>query len=103
VAVSLGSDVRLVGFLTREDASGLPDGLASADDVVGVYLPMSYQIGGFTVFVPKAAVHPLAMSVEDAMRFTLTAAMSGPHKPPSPGESGSPQAPHADPDQARRV
>jgi uncharacterized membrane protein len=38
---------------------------------------MGYQIGGFTVFVPRSAIEPLDMSVEDAMRFTLTAGVSG--------------------------
>jgi uncharacterized membrane protein len=43
---------------------------------VGVYLPMSYQIGGYTVFVPRSSVERIEMSVEDAMRFVLTAGMS---------------------------
>ena len=38
---------------------------------------MSYQIGGYTVYLPKSLVEPLDMSIEDAMRFTLTAGVSG--------------------------
>jgi uncharacterized membrane protein len=34
---------------------------------------MSYQIGGFTIVVPKERVRDLAMSVEDALRFCVTA------------------------------
>jgi uncharacterized membrane protein len=37
---------------------------------------MSYQIGGFTVFMPRSKVMPIDMTVEDAVRFTLTAGMS---------------------------
>ena len=78
VAVRLAEQVRLIGFVTVEDFAALSqssDGQGKA--AIGVYLPMSYQIGGFTVFVPKTALEALDMSVEDAMRFTLTAGVSG--------------------------
>ena len=76
VTVQLGnSDVRLVGFLTRDDLGGLPQGIDKEGNVA-VYLPMSYQIGGYMVLVPRSAVQPVAMSLEDAMRFTLTAGLS---------------------------
>lgn len=65
---------RLLGFLTREDLTDFP---AAGADHVAVYLPMSYQIGGYTVIVPRSAVEPIAMSAEDALRFTVTAGMSG--------------------------
>ncbi|MEK6593521.1 MAG: DUF502 domain-containing protein [Pseudomonadota bacterium] len=83
VMVSVTDQIRLLGFVTREDFAGLPDKLG-ASDTVGVYLPMSYQIGGYTVFLPRSAVEPIDMSVEDAMRFTLTAGMSS-AKEPLPG------------------
>ncbi len=78
VAVRIGEHARLIGFVTLEDFAGLSqpaDG--QGDTTVGVYLPMSYQIGGYTVYLPKSQVEPLDMSVEDAMRFTLTAGVSG--------------------------
>ena len=77
VAVRFASDVRLVGFVTVEDFSALAMNGKDKSSPLGVYLPMGYQIGGFTVFVPRTAVEPLDMSVEDAMRFTLTAGVSG--------------------------
>lgn len=95
VSVTFGENVRLVGFVTCEDTSGLPSELAPSEDTVGVYLPMSYQIGGFTVFVPKAAVQALPMSVEDAMRFTLTAGMSGPHNDADDAEAEAAAPQHA--------
>jgi uncharacterized membrane protein len=62
---------KLVGFVTRDDFIGLPDGLGDAD-TVGVYLPMSYQLGGYLAMLPRAAVRPLNMSIEEALRFTVT-------------------------------
>ncbi len=67
-----GSDMRLMGFVTRDNFSDLPKGVA-ADGDVAVYLPMSYQIGGYTVFMPRSQITPIAMSREEAMRLVLTA------------------------------
>jgi uncharacterized membrane protein len=78
VAVRVTEQIRLIGFVTLEDFAGMPHAPKGSDkDTVGVYLPMSYQIGGYTVFLPKSLLEPLDMSIEDAMRFTLTAGVSG--------------------------
>jgi uncharacterized membrane protein len=77
VAVEVpGTELRLVGFLMREDLSGLPAELHE-NGRVAVYLPMSYQVGGYTVLVPGSAVTPVPWSREEAMRFILTAGLSG--------------------------
>jgi uncharacterized membrane protein len=73
VAVTLPGEVRLLGFVTRTEFDDVP-GLAGEGEVA-VYLPMSYQVGGFTVFVPKSAVAPVQMSREEAMKFILTAGL----------------------------
>ena len=72
-----GTDTRLIGLVTREDFENLPSGIDDKNsESMAVYLPMSYQMGGFTVFVPKKNVTPVDMSIEEAMRFALTAAVS---------------------------
>jgi uncharacterized membrane protein len=77
VAVSMGdSGMRLIGFITQADAANLPVELRD-DDSILVYLPMSYMIGGYAVLVPRKAVQPLDMSMEEAMRFVLTAGVTG--------------------------
>ena len=70
-----GSEYRLIGFITREDFDGLPDNLG-VEGTIAVYLPMSYQIGGYTMMMPRTQVEPLQLSLEDAMRYTLTAGVS---------------------------
>jgi uncharacterized membrane protein len=73
VSVQLpGSDMRLLGFVTRSDFSDLPQGVGRDGDVA-VYLPMSYQVGGYTVMMPRERVQPVDMSREEALRFLLTA------------------------------
>ncbi len=73
--VSLGEDRNLIGLLTREECGDLPDKLAP-EGFVAVYLPMSYQIGGFTIFMPREAITPLKLTVEEGMRLALTAGVS---------------------------
>ena len=72
-----GLHMSLVGLMTRRDISGLDDAIASPD-CVAVYLPMSYQIGGYTLFIPRDWVTPIDMSVDEAMRSILTGWMPGP-------------------------
>ena len=72
---------RLLGFVTRTEFDDLPEGIAAKGDVA-VYLPMAYNIGGYTVFLPRERIQPVAMSREDAMKFILTAGLKA--KPASP-------------------
>jgi uncharacterized membrane protein len=74
VSLDLPGNLRVLGFVTRADFSDAPAGIARPDEVA-VYLPMSYQIGGYTVFVPKSACKPVPMSREEAMKFILTAGL----------------------------
>ena len=78
VLVRLGdTNLRVMGFVTREDLAGLPPGMGEPGMIL-VYLPMSYQVGGYTALLPRDAVQPVDMSFEEAMRFTLTAGLSVP-------------------------
>lgn len=63
----------MLGFVTREDFSELPFG---HEDEVAVYLPMSYQIAGFTVFVPRSWIEPVDLPFDESVRLILTATMS---------------------------
>jgi uncharacterized membrane protein len=75
VLVRWGSaDSHILGFLTRDRVDDL--GLDEGEDRIAVYLPFSYQIGGFTVLVPRDSVRQVAMTAEEALRFTVTAGMS---------------------------
>ncbi|EKD37437.1 MAG: hypothetical protein ACD_75C01130G0002 [uncultured bacterium] len=74
VSVSIAG-TQLIGFLTGETSEFLP-GEKSLQGLVSVYLPMSYQIGGFTVYVSRDVISPMDLPVEDAMRLVLTAGLS---------------------------
>jgi uncharacterized membrane protein len=75
VAVTLpGTSWRLLGFVTRSEFGDLPEGIGKAGEIA-VYLPMSYQVGGYTVIVPRSAVTCVSLSREEAMKFILTAGL----------------------------
>lgn len=69
VSVTLDNDIKVIGFITRESIKLGMDG----QDLVAVYVPMSYQIGGFTLMLPESRLEKLDMDVQDAMRMVLTA------------------------------
>lgn len=66
-----GYEVDVVGFVMREDMSDLPDVVDKQDRSI-VYIPMSYQVGGFTLFLPNDWLTPIDMPVDEAMKNTLT-------------------------------
>jgi len=77
VAVSIGNTgMKLIGFVTQAVPERLPEGFQEEDSIL-VYLPLSYMIGGYAVLVPRSSVRPLDMNMEEAMRFTLTAGVTG--------------------------
>ncbi len=80
VVVYRVGDARLLGFVTRDD---LPEFKKQAGGVelVAVYFPLSYMLGGVTLYLPRSSVERLDMTVEAAMRLAITGGMatSGPH------------------------
>lgn len=70
--------MEVIAFITQEDSSRMPESFRERDSVL-VYIPMSYMIGGFTVLVPRKDVTPCTMSMDEAMRFVLTAGITGKH------------------------
>lgn len=75
--VTVGFDelpVRLLGLVTREDVTFLSQELE--EGLVAVFLPWSYQIGGFTVYVPRSALEPVDLTPQQALRLSLTAGVT---------------------------
>jgi uncharacterized membrane protein len=68
-------EARFLGFVTRDDLPEL-EKQAGGVDLVAVYFPLSYMLGGVTVYLPKTAVEHIDMPVEAAMRLALTGGMA---------------------------
>lgn len=75
VMVTLDNGWRQLGIVTRQNFSTLPPELINGDpNLIAVYVPFSYQLGGFTYFIDRRQCQPVpGMSVEDAMRVSIMA------------------------------
>ncbi len=73
VMVEVADDMHLIGFVTSEAAGKQ---LLGNSNKVAVYMPMSYQIGGYTLYIDKQKLTPLSMPVEEAMRMAITGSAS---------------------------
>lgn len=70
VAVDING-TRLVGFVMQQEAK-LPGAMDDETPLIAVYVAMSYQIGGFTLYVPERQVTPLEVSADHAIRAVIT-------------------------------
>jgi uncharacterized membrane protein len=61
---------RLVGFVTSEQVHPRLCG-DCAGELVAVYFPLSYQIGGHTLFIPRDDLQTSDLKVEEALRLVL--------------------------------
>lgn len=78
---------KVLGFVTAESDEMLRRS-GSPGDTIAVYMPMSYMMGGYTVFVPREVVEPTALTVEEGMRIALMGGVrsAASHLPP-PGSN----------------
>lgn len=75
VTVDVTPEIRMLGFVTQEDAESLTHQARDAGRIA-VFLPMSYQIGGFMVLIPREKLAAVDMKVEDALRLAITAGIT---------------------------
>jgi uncharacterized membrane protein len=61
---------RAIGFVTAEQVHPRLFG-SSHPALLAVYFPLSYQIGGFTLFLPAAELEQSDLNVEEALRLVL--------------------------------
>jgi len=68
VSITLDNNIQMIGFVTNEDVA-----LGDQNKLVSIYVPLSYQIGGFLLYLPKSRCESLDLSVKQAMQLVLTA------------------------------
>ncbi len=71
VELSPGSGVKCLGLVTRDRFQDLPE--AHFKDLLSVFIPYSYAVGGFCLLVPKNQVTEIDIPVEKAMQLAITA------------------------------
>ncbi len=80
--------LEMVGLVTQQNIEQFGKGL-EGENRVAVFLPMGYNVGGYTVFVPREWIHPIAFSPEEVMRLSLFAWMSADNEPGNHPESNN--------------
>jgi uncharacterized membrane protein len=73
---------RILGFVTEEQVNPRLFGEV-ASELAAVYFPMSYQIGGHTLYLPKHELVETDLSVEEAMRMILIGGVTSQRTPPA--------------------
>lgn len=68
VAYQFNENVRVIGFVTNEGVT-----IGADTDLLAVYFPMSYQVGGYLVYLPRDKCEVLDIPVKEAMQQILTA------------------------------
>lgn len=68
---------QVIGFVTGEQTG---ERLFGDQNLVGVYVPLSYQIGGITLYISRDRLTELDIGVEEAMRLALTAGIQSASK-----------------------
>jgi uncharacterized membrane protein len=60
--------LKALGLVTREDLDELP-----GKNLISVYIPLSYMLGGITVLVEKEKVEIVDIPVDQALKLSVTA------------------------------
>jgi uncharacterized membrane protein len=63
--------IQSLGLVTREEFEDLPAG-TFGPELIAVYIPMGYMIGGFTVLVNRDSVKEIDIPVEKAIKLAIT-------------------------------
>ncbi|MFT3929518.1 MAG: DUF502 domain-containing protein [Spongiibacteraceae bacterium] len=75
------TDTQVIGIVTRPTDGQSPHWLQ--DDCEMVFVPMSYQVGGFTLILPRSQLQPLNMKPGEALQMVLMGGIVQPKSPRS--------------------
>ncbi|MDT0582122.1 MULTISPECIES: DUF502 domain-containing protein [Alteromonadaceae] len=73
VSVEMADGSHAIGFVTNESVANI---VFPGQNKIAVYLPLSYQIGGYTMYMDQSKVANLDIDVETAMRIAVTGGSS---------------------------
>lgn len=82
VSVEVSEGVNLIGFITGDSVAEV---LYPGQNKTAVYVPFSYQIGGYTLYLDAEKITELSIDVQTAMRIAVTGGNS--IKPAKPAQS----------------
>lgn len=71
-----GTEIELIGIITKQ--GGQPDDRMSSlmqDEQLAVFIPMAYNVGGYTIIVPRSCTRNIDMKPAEALQLTLSAGL----------------------------
>lgn len=68
-----GTGLQALGLVTREDLDEL-----AQKELISVYIPLSYMLGGITVLIDRSKVKKVDMPVDQALKLSVTAWIKAP-------------------------
>ncbi|MDD3506577.1 MAG: DUF502 domain-containing protein, partial [Sulfurimonas sp.] len=71
-------DAKIMGIVTSKDLKRFK--FLDMEEPVVVYFQMSYQVGGYSLFIPKKNITFVDMKTEEALGFIMTAGISSSKK-----------------------
>lgn len=77
VMVKLPSaDIELIGIITKQGGNK-DDRMSSLmqDEQLAVFIPMAYNVGGYTIIVPRSCTRNIDMKPAEALQLTLSAGL----------------------------
>jgi len=66
-----GGEMAMLGILTNAKPTGLAN--VPGHDLVAVYLPLAYMLGGPVIYAPRKHIQELDLPVEEALKLAATA------------------------------
>jgi len=75
LTLSSESNIKVLGFITRDDLDSL-----GIKDSVAVYLPQAYNFAGNLLIVPRSQITPVHKSGPEVMAFIISAGITEGHK-----------------------
>ncbi|MFU8784468.1 DUF502 domain-containing protein [Aliidiomarina sp.] len=76
------SKVELIGIVTKK--SGIKNDRMSSlieDDHIAVFLPMAYNVGGYTIIVPRSCTKNIDMKPAEALQLVLSGGLGSSNMP----------------------
>jgi len=66
------SEVYKIGFITSREAETILNPSTEKDELIAVYIPLSYSVSGDLYFAPAHRITKLSVSPKDAMQYAIS-------------------------------
>ena len=76
------SDIELIGIITKQGGQA-GDRLSALmqDDQIAVFIPMAYNVGGYTVIVPRSCTRNVEMKPAEALQLVMSGGLGSSKTP----------------------